>query len=62
MLAVDAGGNLLFADAGTIAVLGVHGLVVVRTGDAVLVIPKERSQEVKKLFNELAARRREDLL
>jgi mannose-1-phosphate guanylyltransferase/mannose-6-phosphate isomerase len=61
-LAVDAHGNLLFADAGTIAVLGVEGLVVVRTGDAVLVCPKSRSQEVKKLVSELAARGREDLL
>lgn len=61
-LAVDAGGNLLFADQGTIAVLGVEGLVVVRTGDAVLVCPKSRSQEVKRLVSELAARNREDLL
>lgn len=61
-LAVDARGNLLFADAGTIAVLGVEGLVVVRTGDAVLVCPKSRSQEVKRLVAELAARKREDLL
>jgi len=61
-LAVDAHGNLLFADAGTIAVLGVEDLVVVRTADAVLVCPKSRSQEVKKLVAELAARRREDLL
>jgi mannose-1-phosphate guanylyltransferase len=61
-LAVDARGNLLFADEGTIAVLGVEDLVVVRTGDAVLVCPKSRSQDVKKLVAELAARRREDLL
>ena len=61
-LAVDARGNLLFADAGTIAVLGVEDLVVVRTGDAVLVCPKSRSQEVKKLVAELAARGRGDLL
>jgi mannose-1-phosphate guanylyltransferase len=61
-LAVDAHGNLLFADQGTIAVLGVEDLVVVRTGDAVLVCPKSRSQEVKKLVNELAARGREELL
>ena len=61
-LAVDARGNLLFADAGTITVLGVEGLVVVRTGDAVLVCPKSRSQEVKRLVTELAARKREDLL
>ena len=39
-LAVDARGNLLFADQGTVAVLGVEDLVVVRTGDAVLVMPK----------------------
>jgi mannose-1-phosphate guanylyltransferase/mannose-6-phosphate isomerase len=62
VLAVESEGNLLFSDAGTIAVLGVSGLVVVRTGDSVLVIPKERSQEVKKLVQELTARGRGDLL
>jgi mannose-1-phosphate guanylyltransferase/mannose-6-phosphate isomerase len=61
-LAVDADGNLLFADQGTIAVLGVRDLVVVRTGDSVLVMPKERSQEVKRIVQELASRGREDLL
>jgi mannose-1-phosphate guanylyltransferase/mannose-6-phosphate isomerase len=62
VLALESEDNLLFSDAGTIAVLGVSGLVVVRTGDSVLVIPKERSQEVKKLVQELASRGREDLL
>jgi mannose-1-phosphate guanylyltransferase len=61
-LAVDARGNLLFADQGTIAVLGVEDLVVVRTGDAVLVMPKSRSQEVRRIVNELTARGRGDLL
>jgi mannose-1-phosphate guanylyltransferase len=61
-LAVDATGNLLFSDSGTIAVLGVEDLVVVRTGDAVLVMPKSRSQEVRRLVQELAARGREELL
>jgi mannose-1-phosphate guanylyltransferase/mannose-6-phosphate isomerase len=61
-LAVEAHGNLLFADQGTIAVLGVEDLVVVRTGDAVLVMPKSRSQEVRKLVAELTARGRGDLL
>jgi mannose-1-phosphate guanylyltransferase len=61
-LAVEAGGNLLFADQGTIAVLGVEDLVVVRTGDAVLVCPRSRSQEVRKLVAELAGRGRRDLL
>ncbi len=61
-VAVDAGGNLLFSDAGLIAVLGVRDLVVVRTGDAVLVMPKERAQEVRRIVAELTERRREDLL
>jgi mannose-1-phosphate guanylyltransferase len=61
-VAVDARDNLLFAEHGTIAVLGVEGLVVVRTGDAVLVMPKSRSQEVRKLITELGARGRNELL
>jgi mannose-1-phosphate guanylyltransferase len=61
-LALDASGNLLFSDSGTIAVLGVEDLIVVRTGDAVLVMPKSRSQEVRRLVQELAGRGREELL
>lgn len=61
-LALEARDNLLFADEGTIAVLGIEGLVVVRTGDAVLVMPKERSQDVRKLIAALADRQRPDLL
>ncbi len=62
VVAVDSRDNLLVSDAGTIAVLGVEGLVVVRTGDAVLVCPKARSQEVRQVIAELAARGRGDLL
>jgi mannose-1-phosphate guanylyltransferase/mannose-6-phosphate isomerase len=61
-LVVDASGNLLFADTGLIAVLGVKDLVVVRTGDSVLVMPKERAQEVRRIVAELTARGREELL
>ena len=62
VLAVEAGGNLLFAEAGTVAVLGVRDLAVVRTDDAVLVLPQERSQEVRRIIDELAGRGRDDLL
>jgi mannose-1-phosphate guanylyltransferase len=61
-LAIDSHDNLLFSDAGLIAVLGVRDLVVVRTGDAVLVVPKERSQEVRKIVAELTVRGRGALL
>ncbi|MCL4838991.1 MAG: mannose-1-phosphate guanylyltransferase, partial [Thermoanaerobaculia bacterium] len=62
LVAVEAGENLVFAEQGTVALLGVSGLVVVRTDDAVLVMPRERAQEVRRIVDELARRRREGLL
>lgn len=61
-VALEARDNLLFADQGTITVLGVEGLIVVRTGDSVLVLPKARSQDVRKIVAELQARGRGELL
>ncbi len=61
-LAVEARDNLLIADEGTVAALGVDNLVVVRTGDTVLVIPKERSQEVREIVARLEAEGRLELL
>ena len=61
-LAVDASHNLLYSDGGTVTVLGVEGLAVVQTGDAVLVAPLDRSQEVRRIVAELKRRDREDLL
>ena len=62
VLDIDSHGNLLFAEEGTVTVVGVSDLVVVRTADSVLVIPKERSQEVKSIVDALAERDRQDLL
>ena len=62
VLALDSANNLLFADQGSITVLGVEGLAVVRTGDTVLVMPRERSQDVKKIVDELDRQARLDLL
>ena len=62
VLAIDARDNLLYADSGQVAVLGVEGLVVVRTEDSVVVVPRERSQDVRRLVDELKKRQRHDLL
>ncbi|MCP4654155.1 MAG: mannose-1-phosphate guanylyltransferase [bacterium] len=62
VLAIDAGDNLLYADRGTVAVLGVQDLVVVRTEDCVLVLPRERSQEVRRLVDLLERQNRADML
>lgn len=58
-LAIETSDSLLVADSGTIVTLGVEGLVVVKTGDSVLVIPKERSQEVRKIIAALKEGREE---
>ncbi|MDX1631349.1 MAG: mannose-1-phosphate guanylyltransferase [Thermoanaerobaculia bacterium] len=59
---VDSRGNLLWAERGTVAVLGVENLVVVHAGDATLVVPRNRSQEVRRIVSELEREGRTDLL
>ena len=44
-----------------VAALGLEGLCIVETADAVLVLPKERSQDVRKLQEELAKRNRQEI-
>jgi mannose-1-phosphate guanylyltransferase/mannose-6-phosphate isomerase len=61
-IAVDAKDNLLWTDDGVVAVLGVEGLAVVQSGRAVLVVPKARSQEVRRIVEELSRRGSDDLL
>lgn len=61
VVAVDAADNLLYAERGTVAVLGVSDLVVVRTADTVLVLPLARAQEVRRLLTELESRGRTEL-
>lgn len=45
-----------------LAVVGMKDVVVVDTGDAVLVVPKERSQDVRKVVEALQARKRQRYL
>ena len=44
----DASGNLAVTDPDrVIALVGVHDLVVVQAGDAILVVPRDRAQDVR---------------
>jgi mannose-1-phosphate guanylyltransferase len=62
-LPIDSHGNVLISDGKTlIAAVGVQDLVIVATGDAVLVLPKSRAQEVKSVVEALEATRREPYL
>lgn len=62
VLAIDANDNLLYADHGTVAAVGVSDLVIVKTGDSVLVVPRERAQEVRRVTEELEGRGSDELL
>lgn len=52
-LAIDSFDNIVVTDRGLVALLGVENLVVVRSGDAVLVCSRDRVQEVRKVVEEL---------
>ncbi len=54
--------NVVFAPGRTVALVGVQDLVVVATDDAVLVVPRDRAQEVGDVVRELKERGRDDLL
>ncbi len=53
VIALDAHNNLLRSEGVTICVAGVDDLVVIATGDAVVIVPRDRAQDVK-VLRELA--------
>lgn len=64
-IAVDAHNNLVrLSDERRmqVALVGVNDLVVVETGDAILVLPRNRAQDVRAVVDALKARGRTDLL
>ena len=55
LVAEEAADNIVYAPGKSVALLGVSNLVVVATEHGVLVLPKERAQEVRSLVTKLAA-------
>lgn len=55
-VAVDSRGSIVFSEEGTVAVLGMDGVVVVRTEDATLVCPRDRAGDVRLVVEALRAR------
>lgn len=49
----DSTGVIAFSDDGLVAGVGIHDLVIVRTGDVTLVCPRGRSQEVRAIVERL---------
>ena len=56
VLALEASNCLIRSDGPTVAAIGVSDLIVVATGKHVLIMPRGRSQDVKRLVDELKAR------
>jgi len=50
---LDCKDTFVYSSGRLVAVLGLHGMVVIDAGDAVLVCPKDRAQDVKKVVEEL---------
>jgi mannose-1-phosphate guanylyltransferase/mannose-1-phosphate guanylyltransferase/mannose-6-phosphate isomerase len=61
-LAIGTSGCLIRSEGPLVAAIGVEDLVIVATGDAVLIVPRARAQEVKDAVEALARAGREDLL
>ncbi len=59
---VDDHGCLVLAGERLVATLGLEDVVVVDTGDALLVLNKKRAQDVKKLMDSLRAAGQEPAL
>jgi mannose-1-phosphate guanylyltransferase/mannose-6-phosphate isomerase len=51
----DSHGNLVIAEHGLVACIGCEDMAVVETADAVLIAPKARTQEVKRIVSRLKA-------
>ncbi|MGC2530974.1 MAG: sugar phosphate nucleotidyltransferase [Candidatus Acidiferrum sp.] len=61
-LALDATGNFLYSPTKFIAAIGVRDLIVVETPDALLVVPRDRAQDVAKIVKSLEERKLTKLL
>ncbi len=62
VVSLDSRDNLVWNPTDrAVALVGVEGYVIVNTADALLVCPKERAQDVRRVVAELGRRRRNDL-
>lgn len=62
IVAIESKGNYVYAPGKMVALLGVDGLVVVETEDALLITTRERSQDVSKIVRAVHEGGREELI
>lgn len=61
-LLIEAQQNMIHADGRLIAMIGVNDMIVVDTPEILMIVPKNRSQEVKKLVERLKEEKQEKYL
>lgn len=61
-IAVNVSNTVIYSSGRAVAAVGVDDLVIVETPDAVMVCPKSKAQDVKKIVDVLSAHGRKDLL
>ncbi|GAB4566446.1 MAG: mannose-1-phosphate guanylyltransferase [Anaerolineae bacterium] len=59
---VETRGSLIYSPYRLIATVGLEDIVIVDTGDVILVCPKERAQDVKRIVEQLQEQGRHELL
>lgn len=62
VIAIDSKRSYVRAEKRLVALVGVDDVIVVETDDAVLILPRERAQDVKKIVETLKAANRNDKL
>jgi mannose-1-phosphate guanylyltransferase len=63
LLPLGSRDNLVYAEGGrAVSLFGVEGLVVVDTGDALMICPRDRAEELRQLVEHVRRAGREDLL
>ena len=61
-LAIDTKNSIVYSSGKLVATVGVDNLIVVETPDAIMVCPKDKAQDVKKIVDSLKAQKKEELL
>ncbi len=61
-LAIESTNNLIHAEKKLVAIVGINEMVVVDTDDILMILPKKRSQDVKKIVNQLKEKGKKEYL
>lgn len=62
LVEIETRNSIIYSNSRLVAAVGLEDMIVVETRDALLVCPKDKAQDVKKVVEELKKMNREDLL